>query len=396
MLTAEQLKSSVSTSQDAFSVPAAAASSGEDVDTVWVIAHALGGAGGSCYDVLVMTQVCRCWRDYICAVKDEVYAAILPRRFPRLRYLDLVLEASKQVQCLRKEEQYRRHLQAQAILYPHQEEIWGNLKGRPLIDPDIACMLEVWLDAKPVLFAALSSIQNKKPDTDGCPLTELLKEMHEKETLFLKGVIDGDIQDNMQPEKLAALYDVMNKHCGWDKLSVMMFVSNGDEVVRVCRAPFLLAMHDRYLFGNSLEVPKLVLNQDGMIGLPMLEDQELEVGAMVRGSAVDERVSCHGLQAASQHNGKEGTVSKYVAETGRFDVALDTGEHVAIKPQNLTLATEARAALTVDHKQHIMSLKLFVAVNPQLIAEVLVNFPDPSQQQGPPDAASQRAAIPGP
>merc|ERR1712194_600934 len=171
----------------------------------------------------------------------------------------------------------------------------------------------------------------------------------------------------------------MNTHCGWSKLSVMMYVSNGDEVVRVCRAAFVLALHDRYMFGNSLEVPKLVLNPAGMIGLPMLEEQELEVGVMVKSSAVGERICVRGLTSAQQHNGKEGMVTQHITQTGRFQVALDTGESVAIKPSNLVLAIEARAALTMEQKREIMGLKLLVTANPALIADVLGNFPDPSQ-----------------
>merc|ERR1712232_946082 len=170
----------------------------------------------------------------------------------------------------------------------------------------------------------------------------------------------------------------MNQHSGWDKLSVMIHASNGDEVVRVCRAAFLVAIHDRYLFGNTLELPKLILTQDGMIGMPLNEDEELEIGSLVTDGVVGERARIQGLTTAHQHNGKEGTVSEYVAETGRFRIALDTGEVLAAKNTNLTLATEARANLTVRDKQNIMSFKLSSWANPVFIAEVLASLPNMS------------------
>ena len=47
-------------------------------------------------------------------------------------------------------------------------------------------------------------------------------------------------------------------------------------------------------------------------------------------------VQVHGLQGAPQHNGKHGTVVKFIANTGRYEVRLDgEADHLSIKASNL-------------------------------------------------------------
>ena len=54
------------------------------------------------------------------------------------------------------------------------------------------------------------------------------------------------------------------------------------------------------------------------------------------------------LVTAHQHNGKEGTVCEHIPDTGRFRIALDSGDAVSVKASNLRLATAARPNLTVE------------------------------------------------
>merc|ERR1711920_1097575 len=256
------------------------------------------------------------------------------------------------------------------------EDDWARLRCRKLMDPDLVCTMELWLEDNPVLVGAFSTDASMRQDSGCTPLTELLADMHTKEKKFLKEIVEDDSLNDLQLEDLPALYDSMNKQCGWDKWSVMIHVSNGDEIVRVCRAAFLFALHDRYLFGNTLQLPKLILSEDGMMGMPMEEEQELDVGSMVKDSVVGERVLVEGLISAAQHNGKEGVVNEYIVDTGRFKVSLDSGEALAVKNSNMRLATEARANLTPEDKQHIMGMKLSIFENPALVTEVLANLPN--------------------
>jgi len=375
LLSADQLKSE--TASDAPSLPCGA--NGVGSDPVWVIAHALGEAATSGRGVALMIQVCRGWSDYVLTIKNELYGAILPRTFPRSKCIGMVLEPSKLQTSLSKEEIYRRHLQAELALYPRQEEEWSDLRGRPLLDPEMACTIELWLGSEPVLFAALKPNAENQAAEDCSGLTSLLKEMHTKEEEFLKDIVEGHAQSNLRTEDLATMYDAMNRHCGWDKLSAMIHVSNGEQIVRVYRTAFVGFFHDKYLFGNELENPKLILTQDGLIGMPLTEDETLddvlEVGSIVMSSCNGERVRVQGLKSASQHNGKEGTATEYLTESGRFKVVLDSGEVISVRNDNLRLATSL-ANLTLSDKEKIMFFKSGNFDNPMMIAEMLANLPN--------------------
>ena len=233
-------------------------------DSIWVICHALGECATSGSSVGHVMQVCRAWRDYVASVKDELYGAILPRAFPRSKCISMVLERRCPAKVSR-EVLYRRHLEAQLALTPLQEHDWPGLRGKALLDPETAFTIELWVGSQPVLFAALKDMHGEKQPPES-PLTSLLKDMHDKEDQFLKETKESQEFGNMQLTELATMYDSMNRQCGWDGLSVMIHASDGDEVVRLYRAPFLASFHDRYLFGSSLENPKLILVQDGLIG----------------------------------------------------------------------------------------------------------------------------------
>eukprot|EP00933_Yihiella_yeosuensis_P008630 TRINITY_DN114194_c0_g1_i1.p1 TRINITY_DN114194_c0_g1~~TRINITY_DN114194_c0_g1_i1.p1 ORF type:complete len:473 (-),score=64.33 TRINITY_DN114194_c0_g1_i1:133-1551(-) len=71
-----------------------------------------------------------------------------------------------------------------------------------------------------------------------------------------------------------------------------------------------------------------VAGQDGTSDLP--DGASLEVG---------DKVEILGLQSEGGKalNGLGGSISKPLSETGRFEVALDQGKSVSVKPQNLTL-----------------------------------------------------------
>ena len=82
-----------------------------------------------------------------------------------------------------------------------------------------------------------------------------------------------------------------------------------------------------------------------------------------------ERVVIQGLKSAHEHNGKEGTVSELMPETGRFKVVLDSQETIAVKNDNLRLAPTARASLSLGDKEKIMLLKL--TSSPEMIANLM-------------------------
>jgi hypothetical protein len=61
------------------------------------------------------------------------------------------------------------------------------------------------------------------------------------------------------------------------------------------------------------------------------DGEELTPGGLRRGR----KVVLGGLQGAPHHNGKEGRVQSFVAEKGRYVVALTSGETLSLKPDNL-------------------------------------------------------------
>lgn len=333
------------------------------VDVVWVLAHALRDTSESCHEILALTQVCSDWQGHICSIKDDLYGCILPQRFPRLRFLSSVLDISKQVMHSRKEERYRRHHEAQIFLYPPYDEMWSNLQDKPIDDPGVACMIEVLLGSKPIMVSALSAVGYEGQSTDRDNLVQLLDDMRTRERAFLKDTIENGCSD-MQSGEPVPLYDTLNGHCGWDKLSITMYVSNGDEVVRVCRAFFLLALQDTYMFGNSPSAPKFMLNRNGVISISVPVDQT--IGAMVKDNAIGERICVKGLKDAPQYNGEKGMVDHHIPEAGRFRVILDTGELLAVKPRNLMSMSELRDTLSIGQKQRIMDLKLSIATGGSL------------------------------
>ena len=86
-------------------------------DSIWVICHALAESATRGRSVGHLMQVCRAWRDYVLSVKDELYAAILPRAFPRTKCISMVLGRGSPSRVSR-EVLYRRHLEAQLALTP--------------------------------------------------------------------------------------------------------------------------------------------------------------------------------------------------------------------------------------------------------------------------------------
>jgi len=382
LLSADQLKSEGG--NEAPSLPSGASDAA--ADPIWVIAHALGEAGNSGHSVALVVQACRGWRDYVSTIQNELYGAILPRAFPRSKCINMVLDPAQRSSKLSQQERYWRHLQAELILYPKLDETWADLRHKPLLDPDLACTIELWLGSEPVLFAALKPNSENHPQEDCSGLTCLLKEMHTKEEAFLKDVMEQHAESNLRSEDLATMYDAMNQHCGWDQLSAMIHISNGEQIVRVYRTSFVGFFHDKYLFGNELENPKLILTQDGLIGMPLSEDETLdevmEVEAIVRSSCTGERVRVQGLKAAHQHNGKRGRVSEYLEDSGRYKVVLDSGEVISVKNDNLRLAT-SQANLTLGDKEKIMFFKSGNFDNPLMIAEMLANLPNMSDMGGP-------------
>ena len=72
---------------------------------------------------------------------------------------------------------------------------------------------------------------------------------------------------------------------------------------------------------------------------------DLEVG-LIGTSWNGERVRVQGLKSALQHNGKEGTVQEYLTESGRFQVALDSGEVISVI--NVKLRPIGSARLTTE------------------------------------------------
>lgn len=199
-------------------------------DSIWVICHALAESATRGRSVGHLMQVCRAWRDYVLSVKDELYAAILPRAFPRTKCISMVLGRGSPSRVSR-EVLYRRHLEAQLALTP-LESGTSRVRQRAWLDPETAFTIELWLDTQPVLFAALKDMHGEKQPPDS-PLTSLLKDMHDKEEKFLKETKESQEFSNMQVGELASMYDSMNRQCGWDTLSVMIHASGYSYTSRI-------------------------------------------------------------------------------------------------------------------------------------------------------------------
>ena len=60
------------------------------------------------------------------------------------------------------------------------------------------------------------------------------------------------------------------------------------------------------------------------------------------------RVQVHGLQKAAQHNGKFGELASFADATGRWNVTLDDGTKLSLKPASLSADAAPAESLRPD------------------------------------------------
>ena len=69
------------------------------------------------------------------------------------------------------------------------------------------------------------------------------------------------------------------------------------------------------------------------------------------------RVQVHGLQKAAQHNGKFGELASFADATGRWNVTLDDGTKLSLKPASLSADAPPAESLRADMAAMIGALE---------------------------------------